>query len=148
LIARWTAGEERGVGAGHLPVADDLGERVTPRLLGHLRGGDHGGAAVADLAGVAGGDVAGLVERGAELAQRLGRGVAAHALVVGDDERVALALGHLTGRSRRRTTRLLGGIGARGANRGDLVLLLALEPVGSWAYFSVPSPMAHWSNAQ
>ena len=69
---------------------------VTPSSAGLLlRGDDHRGAAVGDLAGVAGGDVAGLVERRAEAAEALGGGVAADALVLLDHDRVAPPLRHL-----------------------------------------------------
>ena len=87
-----------GFGPGHLAVADQLAERGEPELVGlGLGHDDDRRAAVGDLGGVAGGDGAVLVERRAQLAQRLGGRLGPHALVGVDHQRVALALGHLTG---------------------------------------------------
>ena len=86
-------GEQRGVRSGDLAVGDDASERVpTDPLGGGLGGDDDGGAAIGDLRGVAGGDVARLVERRPEPAERLERRLTAHALVDAERHGVALAL--------------------------------------------------------
>ena len=72
----------RRVGAGDHAVRADLGEPLEAELLGlGLAHHDDRGGAVGDLGGRAGGDGAVLAERRAQLAQRLGGGVAADALV-------------------------------------------------------------------
>ena len=98
---------QRGVGPGDLAVGADLGEpgrgrapRPWPCSSRRPRG------AVGDLRGRAGGDGAVLGEGGAQLGEGLGGGVAADALVLGDDDRVALALrDRRPGRPRRRRRR-------------------------------------------
>ena len=88
--------EQRRAGARHLAVADQLAERGHAELVGlGLGHHDDRGATVGDLGGVAGGDGAALVEGGAQLAERLGRGLRADTLVGVDDHRVALPLGHV-----------------------------------------------------
>src|SRR5439155_13223319 len=67
--------EQRRIGTGDLAVADDLTEGGNAHRLGlGLRGDDEGGATVGDLRSVAGGDVAGLVERRTQRTERLGGG--------------------------------------------------------------------------
>ena len=89
-------GHERVVGTGHHAVADDLPERGQAELLRLVgRHDDDGAAAVGDLRGVAGRDRAVLVEGRLQGAERLGRGAGPHTLVGVDEQRVALALGHL-----------------------------------------------------
>src|SRR3954451_20785740 len=84
---------ERGVGPGDHAVRADLGQPGQAELLGlGLAHHDHGAGAVGDLRGRGGGDRAVLGERRAQSRQRLGRGVAAHALVLAHHDRVALAL--------------------------------------------------------
>ena len=86
-------GQQGGVGASDLAVADDLGERFHAEGLGlRLRGDDGGGASIGDLRGVAGGDIAGAAERPTQTAEGLGGGADPDAFVVGDDQVVALAL--------------------------------------------------------
>ena len=84
-----------------------VAQHLEAELLGLLRRHDHARrGAVGDLRRRGRGDRAVLVERGLELAQALGGGVAADALVLGDDDRVALALRDRTpARSRRRSGR-------------------------------------------
>src|SRR5690606_41998347 len=60
--------------------------------LGHH---DDGGGAVGDLGGRARGDRPVLAEGGAQLGEGLGGRVAAHALVGGEDDRLAAPLGDL-----------------------------------------------------
>src|SRR5690606_14832901 len=125
-------GQQRGVGTGDLAVADDLAERGDAELLG-LGLGDHDRRrrTVGDLAGVAGRDVAGLVERGAQLGEGLAGGVAAHALVLADHDRVALALGHGDRDDLVVAQAVLGGGGRTLVALGrELVLGLALEAGG------------------
>ena len=75
------------------PWAPISASHVEAELLGlGLAHHDDGAGAVGDLRGGAGGDGAVLAERRAQLAERLGGGVAADALVLADDDRVALAL--------------------------------------------------------
>jgi hypothetical protein len=63
-------GKQRRVGPGDLPVPHDAGQRGGAETCGHGFGHhDHRGAAVGDLRRVAGGDVAGLVERRAQFGQ-------------------------------------------------------------------------------
>ena len=118
---------QRRVGAGDHAVGADLGQPLQAELLGLGLAHHHDGAgAVGDLRGGAGGDGAVLGERRAQRAERLGGGVAAHALVLGDHDRVALAL-----RDRDRHDLVvedavlpgLGGLLVRGGR--ELVLLLA-----------------------
>ena len=71
------------VGAGDDAVRADLGEPGQAELLGlGLAHHDDRGGAVGDLRGGAGGDRAVLGERRAQLAERLGGGVGADALVL------------------------------------------------------------------
>ena len=142
-------GEQRGVGAGHLAVADDPAQRLAAELLGGGLGGhDDGGAAVGDLRGVAGGDVAGLVERGPQTGQRLGGGLAADALVGVEDDRVALALGDLDRDDLVVEQPVLGGAGGPLVGLGGQLVLGLASSSAEAAYFSVPAPMATWSKAQ
>ena len=109
-------GQQRVVGPGDHAVADDLAERRDAELLGLVgRHHDDGAAAVGDLRRVPGGDGAVLVEGGLERAERLGRRAGAHALVGVDQQRVALALGHL------HRDDLLGQAALLGGGRGLLV---------------------------
>ena len=89
-----------------------------------------------------------LVEGGLERAERLGRRPRPHALVRVDQERVALALGHL------HRDDLLGQpavLDRRGgllvAGRGEGVLALAARSPAFWLCCSVERPMAMWSKA-
>src|SRR3546814_6377523 len=77
----------------YLAAGADLGDPLEAELLGlGLAHHDDGSSAVRDLRGGAGGDRAGLVEGGTQPGQRLGRGVATDALVLGDGD-VTLARG-------------------------------------------------------
>ena len=80
-------------GPATTPCAPISASQRQPELLGlGLAHHDDGRRTVGDLRGRAGGDRAVLAERRAQLAQALGRGVGADALVVPEHERVALAL--------------------------------------------------------
>ena len=90
-----------------------------------------------------------LVERGAQPGERLDGGLAAHAFVVADHDRVAAALGDGDGHDLVvEDGRLVGRRRRGGAIRRPWRPCARASRPWAWAYFSVPSPMATWSNAQ
>ena len=86
-------GEQRGVGTGNFAIGNDLGERFDPERIGPGFGRDHrGGAAVRDLAGVPGGDIAGAPKRPLQAGERLGGSADPDAFIVTNDDVVAAPL--------------------------------------------------------
>ena len=113
-----------------------------------MRHDDDRGAAVGDLRRVAGGDRAFLVERGTQAAEALGGRAGANALVGVDDDRVALALRDLDVDDLVGELAVLdGGGGALVRVGGERVLRFAADRCRRRS-FSVPRPIAQWSNAQ
>ena len=125
-------GLQRRVGPGDDPVGADLTQPTQAQFLGLDLVHDHdGAAAVGDLRRRAGRDGSVLAECGLEAAERLGGGVGANALVLGEFDRVALALRdghrhHLVGEH----AVLPGGGGLLMRAGGEFVLLEPGELVG------------------
>ncbi len=99
-----------------------------PRFLASAaRHQHHGGGAVVDARGVAGGDGAGLVEGRAQLRQAVEGGAVADVLVLGDDGVALLALDGDGDDLVLELAGLLGGLGLVLRGDGELVLILARD---------------------
>ena len=152
-------GVQRVVRAGDGPDAPTSASQGSPRASAHSRLARRARGAVAERRGIAGRDRAVLVEGRTERAERLDRGVRAHALVARHDAGSPLRCGTRRGRSRRRRGRLPAAAppaGASGATSScsarsmpERPLYRSVEmPIESPSKASVRPSKAAWSSTR